>query len=247
MNAVNAAMIAADIPPTTDSILIVEDEAALLRGLQDNFIDEGYRVRVARDGQEALAAVENCAPDLIVLDVMLPKVNGYEVCRRIRLKNADVPIIMLTAKGQESDIVLGLNLGADDYVTKPFSIAELLARVRAFLRRKRQRDLAVYRFGDSELDVASRRLTRGGREVPLTPKEFALLCLLARKTGRAFSRDEILSAVWGDAIFVTRRSVDRCVNTLRSKIEPDPRRPTFIHTVHDFGYRFEMPGRDMPA
>jgi len=241
MNAVSAAMSAADRPPATDTILIVEDEAALLRGLQDNFADEGYSVRVARDGQEALAAVENSMPDLIVLDVMLPKVNGYEVCRRIRLKNAEVPIIMLTAKGQESDIVLGLNLGADDYVTKPFSILELLARVRAFLRRKRQLSLGVFRFGDCTLDVASHRLIRGGQEVPLTPKEFALLCLLARKVGRAFRREEILSAVWGDAVFVTRRSVDRCINTLRGKIEFDPRRPTFIRTVHDFGYRFEMP------
>ena len=239
MNAVSADMNSADAPLAVDTILIIEDEAALLRGLQDNFSDEGYRVRVARDGQEALAVFEDSVPDLVVLDVMLPKMNGYEVARRIRLKNADVPIIMLTAKGQESDIVLGLNLGADDYVTKPFSIAELLARVRAFLRRKHQRDLKRCHFGDCTLDVASHRLTRAGREIPLTPKEFALLSLLAQRAGRAFSREDILSAVWGDTVFVTRRSVDRCVNTLRSKIEPNPRHPTFIRTVHDFGYRFE--------
>jgi len=233
-----------DTPAAGEAILIVEDDATLLRGLKDNFEDEGYRVRTARDGQEALAAVENTPPDLIVLDIMLPKVNGYEVCRRIRRKNADVPIIMLTAKGQESDIVLGLNLGADDYVTKPFSIAELLARVRAFLRRRHQHALRVCRFGDCELDLTSHRLTREGREVELTPKEFGLLSLLVRQAGRAFTREEILTAVWGDEIFVTRRSVDRCVNTLRGKIEPDARRPTFIRTVRDLGYRFETPGSE---
>ena len=228
----------------SDTVLIVEDDATLLRGLKDNFEDEGYRVRTAADGLAALMTMETGQPDLVVLDVMLPKVNGYEVCRRIREKNADVPIIMLTAKGQESDIVLGLNLGADDYVTKPFSIAELLARARAFLRRRHQRDRNVYRFGDCELDFPSHRLTRGGREVELTPKEFGVLSLLVRQSGRAFTRDDILAAVWGDDLIVTRRSVDRCVNTLRNKIEPDARRPTFIRTVRDLGYRFEPPGED---
>ena len=234
----------AEAPGGADTILIVEDDATLLRGLKDNFEDEGFQVRTAADGQAALMAMENGTADLILLDIMLPKVNGYEVCRRIREKNREVPIIMLTAKGQESDIVLGLNLGADDYVTKPFSIAELLARAKAFLRRSHRHDRNVYRFGDCELDLASHRLTRGGREVELTPKEFGVLSLLARRSSRAFTRDEILTAVWGDDLLVTRRSVDRCVNTLRNKIEPDPRLPTFIRTVRDIGYRFETPGEE---
>ncbi len=229
-------------PGTVDTVLIVEDDATLLRGLKDNFEDAGYLVRTATDGLAAMTVLETIQPDLILLDIMMPKVNGYEVCRRIREKNSSVPIIMLTAKGQESDIVLGLNLGADDYVTKPFSIAELLARARAFLRRSHWQDRNVYRFGDSELDLPSHRLKRGGREIELTPKEFGLLSLLVRQSGRAFTRDEILAAVWGDDLLVTRRSVDRCVNTLRGKIEEDPSRPRFIRTVRDIGYRFEPPG-----
>ncbi|MHC4718384.1 MAG: winged helix-turn-helix domain-containing protein, partial [Planctomycetota bacterium] len=143
------------------------------------------------------------------------------------------------AKGQESDIVLGLNLGADDYVTKPFSIKELLARANAFLRRRRAAPQQAFRFGDFELDTASRKLLRDGKEVVLTPKEFGLLAFLARSAGRALTRDEILRQVWGYDIFVTRRSVDRCVNTLRKKIEPDSARPTFIRTIREIGYRFE--------
>ena len=180
-------------------------------------------------------------PDLILLDIMLPKINGYEVCRLVRKAGLDMPIIMLTAKGQESDIVLGLNLGADDYVTKPFSIKELLARVEAFLRRRRRRQQQVFRFGDCELDLASHRLLRGGLEVPLTPKEFALLEYFCRQVGRALTRDDILRSVWGYDVFVTARSVDRCVTTLRNKIEPDPNRPSLIQTVRQIGYRFEMP------
>jgi DNA-binding response OmpR family regulator len=151
-----------------------------------------------------------------------------------------MPIIMLTAKGQESDVVLGLNLGADDYVTKPFSVKELLARANAFLRRRRQPASPVRRFGQLRLDLGSRRLTRRGREVPLTPKEFGLLELFSRRPGRAMTRSEIIKTVWGHDVFVTRRSVDRCVNTLRAKIEDDPARPRFIHTVREIGYRFDV-------
>lgn len=233
-------MSGADPTGRIDTVLIVEDDPTLLRGLKDNFEDEGYRVRTAADGLAAMTDLEIGPPDLVILDIMLPKINGYEVCRRIREKNSDVPIIMLTAKGQESDIVLGLNLGADDYVTKPFSIAELLARSRAFLRRRHLRDRSTYRFGECELDLPSHRLTRGGSEIELTPKEFGVLCLLVRQSGRAFTRDEILSAVWGDDLIVTRRSVDRCINTLRGKIESDPAKPAFIRTVRDIGYRFEL-------
>ena len=226
----------------SEAVLIIEDDSAMLRGLKDNFEFEGYRVRTAADGEEGLEAALDGKPDLIVLDIMLPKINGYEICRLVRNAGLDVPIIMLTAKGQESDIVLGLNLGADDYVTKPFSIRELLARANAFLRRRHRTDeQRAYRFGDFELDLPSRKLLRSGTEVELTPKEFSLLEFMARRPGSALTRDEILRAVWGYGILVTSRSVDRCVATLRRKIEPDPRRPTFIKTIREIGYRFEIP------
>jgi DNA-binding response OmpR family regulator len=222
-----------------ETILIVEDDAAMLRGLKDNFALEDYRVVTAADGQQGLAAALSVKPDLILLDIMLPKVNGYEICRSVRKAGLDCPIIMLTAKGQEQDVILGLNLGADDYVTKPFSIKELLARAHAFLRRARQTAATSHSFGPFVLDLSSRRLTHDGREIPLTPKEFSLLELFLRRPGRALTRQEILKAVWGYDVFVTARSVDRCVNTLRVKIEADPAAPRFIQTVRPIGYRFE--------
>ena len=224
-----------------ETILIVEDDPTMQRGLKDNFEFEGYRVLATSDGQDGLAKALSARPGLIVLDIMLPTINGYEVCRLIRKEGLDIPIIMLTAKGQESDIVLGLNLGADDYVTKPFSIKELLARANAFLRRRRSGQVRRFAFGDCKLDGASRRLTRNGEEVPLTPKELALLEFFVRAAGRALTRDEILRTVWGHDVFVTSRSVDRCINTLRKKIEPDPARPAFIQTIREIGYRFEAP------
>lgn len=222
-----------------ETILIIEDDPTMLRGLKDNFELDGYRVVMAGDGEKGLAAAMAVKPDLVVLDIMLPKVNGYEICRLVRKAGLDMPIIMLTAKGQEQDIILGLNLGADDYVTKPFSIRQLLARAGAFLRRKRQAAGAVYEFGQFTLDLASRRLSRNGREVTLTPKEFGLLELFLRRQGRALTRDEIIKNVWGYDVFVTSRSVDRCVNTLRTKIEADPAQPRFVQTVRPVGYRFE--------
>jgi DNA-binding response OmpR family regulator len=177
-----------------EAILIVEDDPTMLRGLKDNFEFHGYRVLTADDGEAGLNAALNARPDLILLDLMLPKINGYEVCRLIRKEKLEMPIIMLTAKGEESDIVLGLNLGADDYVTKPFSIKELLARTEALLRRMRSAELEVYRFGDCELDIAARKLTRGAEEIKLSPKEFRLLELFVKKPGRALSRDEILNS-----------------------------------------------------
>lgn len=221
-----------------ETILIIEDDAAMLRGLKDNFEYEGYRVVTASDGEKGLDAVFKIKPDLLVLDLMLPKINGYEICQRIRKEKLDVPIIMLTAKGQESDIVLGLNVGADDYVTKPFGIRELLARAAAFLRRRREREPAVHRFGDCELDVTARRFTRAGKETKLSPKEFELLHFFLKRQDRAFSRDEILNAVWGYDQLVTPRSIDRFVNALRNLIEPDPQHPVHIQTVREIGYKF---------
>lgn len=227
-----------------EAILIVEDDPTMLRGLKDNFEYEGYKVMTAADGEAGLRMAVDCRPDLIVLDIMLPKVNGYEVCRLIRREQLDVPIIMLTAKGQESDLVLGLNIGADDYITKPFSIKELLARANAFLRRRRQEQAKVYRFGGFELNCISRKLTQGTQEIPLTPKEYSVLVLLAGHPGRAFTRDDILRLVWGYDVIVTPRSIDRCVNTLRAKIEADPAQSKFIRTVRDIGYRFENTSSD---
>ncbi len=213
----------------------------MLRGLKDNFEYTGYRVVTAADGEAGLTAALEVKPDLIILDIMLPKINGYEVCRLVRKERLSMPIVMLTAKGEESDIVLGLNLGADDYVTKPFSIKELLARAGAMLRRARQGEPESYEFGDMRLDIGARELKRAGRAVKLSPKEFGLLELFLRKWGRALTRDEILNAVWGYDSFAGPRSIDRFVTTLRGKIEPDPHNPTFIHTVREIGYKFDPP------
>jgi DNA-binding response OmpR family regulator len=223
------------------SILIIEDDPALMRGLKDNFTGRGYRVITAAEGQSGLNLALRGEADLILLDVMLPHVNGFEICRAVRESGLDTPILMLTAKGQEEDIVLGLNLGADDYVTKPFRIAELAARVKAFLRRRQVSHSEVYQFPDFALDLAAHKVFRDGRELALTAKEFALLAFFAARQGRALTRDEILNHVWGNTIMVTPRSVDRCVTTLRAKIEPDPGRPAYVHTVRDLGYRFEPP------
>ena len=224
-----------------EKILIIEDDATMLRGLKDNFEYKGYCVKTATNGQDGYEAALLEKPDLIVLDIMLPKINGYELCRILRKEGLTTPIIMLTAKGQETDIILGLNIGADDYITKPFSMRELLARANAFLRRHREEDPKKLTFGEFELDLDSRRLAKSGAEIVLTPREFDLLAFLAKNAGRALTRDEILRAVWGYSIIVTARSVDRCITTLRNKIEPDPQKPTLINTVRRLGYRFELP------
>jgi DNA-binding response OmpR family regulator len=222
------------------TVLIVEDDPAMLRGLKDNFEFEGYKVLTATDGDAGLKAALGSLPDLIVLDLMLPKINGYEVCRFLREEKFDMPILILTAKGQESDVVLGLKLGADDYVTKPFSIKELLARAEAMLRRRKRTDAEVYEFGGCRLDCEARTLTRGGAEVTLSPKEFELLRFFASHRGQALSRDLIMNSVWGYDAAVTPRSIDRFVNALRNKIETDPANPHHIRTVREFGYKFEV-------
>ncbi|MFA5252796.1 MAG: response regulator transcription factor [Phycisphaerae bacterium] len=222
------------------NVLIIEDNPTMLRGLKDNFESKGYQVKTAADGELGLKAAMTGKPDLIILDIMLPKMNGFEVCSHIRNQNLDIPIIMLTAKDQEKDVVLGLNLGADDYVTKPFSIKVLLARAEA-LRRRKDKEQQVYKFGNCALDVAGGAFTRDGEKVALTPEEFKLLHLFIRRTGDTLTRGEILSAVWGHSHFITVRDVDNLVNALRDKIEPDPNDPTYIHTEEIVGYRFERP------
>lgn len=224
-----------------ETILIIEDDTSMLRGLKDNFEYAGYNVATAADGEEGLNAALNIKPDLILLDIMLPKINGYEICRLIRKEKLDMPIIMLTAKGEESDIILGLNLGADDYVTKPFSIKELLARTGAFLRRSKQAEKNIFEFAGFRLDVSARKLTYHADEIKLSPKEFSLLELFLKRQGRAITREDILNCVWGYNCFSGLRSIDRFVTTLRNKIEPDPHNPIFIHTIREIGYKFEPP------
>jgi DNA-binding response OmpR family regulator len=222
----------------TFRLLIVEDEPALLRGLTDLFRGRGFDVITASDGAAGLEAALSGQPHLILLDIMLPRMNGYEVCRRIREEKMAVPIIMLTARGQEQDIIRGLDLGADDYVTKPFNLGELTARVNALLRRLEPTG-STCSFGDCEIDLVAQTVRRNGNPIALTAKELKLLLFLIENRGRALSRDAILNAVWGTAVFVTSRSVDRCVTTLRAKVEPDSHNPVHIKTLRDVGYRFE--------
>jgi DNA-binding response OmpR family regulator len=224
-------------------ILIVEDEPALLRGLKDTFAARGYEVLAAQDGETGLDLALSKHPDLILLDIMLPRVNGYEICRAVREHGLDMPILMLTAKGQEEDIILGLNLGADDYITKPFRLGELIARANAFLRRSKSKQTSTFKFGGYEMNLTAHKLFRDGVEIEMTAKEFKLLAYLVARCGCALARNDILDAVWGSSVIVTPRSIDRCVATLRSKIEPDPRNPTYIQTIRDIGYRFE-PGTE---
>lgn len=224
---------------TPATILIIEDDSTILRVIKDNCATRGHLTLIARDGEKGLELALEQHPDLIVLDLMLPKVNGYEICSAIRRENLTVPILMLTAKGREEDIIRGLELGADDYITKPFSVRELMARVQAFLRRHQAGAAPSYEFGTCRLDTVAHRLFKDGMEVTLTNKEFRLLEYFLQRPGRALTRDSIMSAVWGNTVMVTARSVDRCVTTLRSKIERDPHRPAFIQTIRDIGYRFE--------
>ena len=225
-----------------DKLLIIEDDPAILFGLRDNFVRAGYEVRTAVEGRLGLELTRSWQPDLLLLDVMLPGMSGHQVCRELRASGNELPIIMLTALGQEEEVVKGLNLGADDYVTKPFSIQELIARVGAFLRRRRAVVPVTIRLGECEVDPRARRVVRGGQTLELTPKEYGLLDFFLTHPGRALTRDQILNAVWGMDNFVTDRSVDRAVTLLRQKIEDNPHRPKFIRTVQKIGYRFEMEG-----
>lgn len=220
-------------------ILIVEDEAVLMRALTDALTAKGCDVIGASDGETGLELALEKKPQLILLDIMLPRVNGFEICRAVRAHGHDMPILMLTAKGQEEDVILGLNLGADDYITKPFRLGEVVARVNAFLRRSTARQGTTCRFGPFELKRDAHRLFRNGREIELTAKEFQLLAFFATRPGRALTRDDIMNHVWGLSVAVTPRSIDRCVATLRAKIEADSSQPTYIHTIRDVGYRFE--------
>jgi len=222
------------------TILVVDDEARIVKLVRDYLERAGLAVLTARDGETALAVARREQPDLIVLDLMLPGVDGLDVCRRLR-QESGVPIIMLTARVEEADRVVGLELGADDYVTKPFSPRELVARVRATLRRAEGQvgPATVIRAGDVELDTAALAATVGGEPVDLTPTEFHLLAALARQPGRIFSREQLLEAVHGVAFEGYDRSIDSHVKNIRRKLEPDPHRPRYIQTVYGVGYRFD--------
>jgi len=221
-------------------ILIVEDEPNMVAGLRDNFEYEGYEVITAGDGAEGLGRALKELPDLVVLDVMMPKMSGLDVCQQLKAKRPALPIIMLTARGQEVDKVVGLELGADDYVTKPFSIRELLARVKAVLRRVQAapEGRERYAFGDVEVNVRSCRVSRGGKPLDFSAREFELLKYFLCHPGETISRDRLLEDVWGYNHFPTTRTVDAHILRLRQKLEPRPEEPRFILTVHGMGYKF---------
>lgn len=219
------------------TILLVEDDEAILRGLQMNLESEGYTVVLARNGETALELATARTPDLVLLDVMLPGLNGYEVLAEIRRRQPRVPVVMLTAKGTEQDKVMGLDLGADDYIVKPFSLRELLSRVKAQLRRALGEPAQVARFGDVEVNFSSREVRRGNEPVVLSPSEFALLKALLDRPGRALSRDELISVAWDDDYEGTDRTIDNFIVKLRQKLD-DVKEPRHFLTVRGLGYRF---------
>jgi DNA-binding response OmpR family regulator len=227
-----------------ERILIVEDELPMRTALQDVLAVEGYRVLTAADGESGLKRALEEKPDLILLDIMMPKLDGYAVCSELRRLDNPVPILMLTAKGQIEDRVTGLDAGADDYLVKPFSTDELLARVRALLRRTRRVGHAPSRLtlDQVEIDLVRQTARRGRKPVHLTAKEFAMLRLMAEAAGEPISRERFLDVVWGYTAFPTTRTVDNHIASLRSKIERDPEQPQWIKTVHGVGYKLEQPG-----
>jgi DNA-binding response OmpR family regulator len=223
-------------------ILIIEDETPMRTALKDVLEGEGYRALTAADGESGLKRALEEKPDLILLDIMMPRLDGYEVCAELRRLGVQVPILMLTAKGQIEDRVTGLDAGADDYLVKPFSTEELMARVRALLRRsqKHGKSPAKLKFGDVEIDLARQTALRGRKTIHLTAKEFAMLRLMAESPGEPVTRERFLDVVWGYAAFPTTRTVDNHIASLRGKVERDPDSPKWIKTVHGVGYRLEL-------
>ena len=221
-------------------ILIVEDEPGMVQGLRDNFEFEGYQVLSAMDGVAGLERALADSPDLVILDVMMPRMSGLDVCKQLKAKRPAIPIIMLTARGQEVDKVVGLELGADDYVTKPFSIRELLARVKAVLRRAGSlpKDKDRYQFGEIEVNLRSCQVSRNGKSLDFSSKEFDLLKYFLCHPGEALTRDRLLEEVWGYDKFPTTRTVDAHIVRLRQKLEPKPDDPRFFLTIHGTGYKF---------
>ena len=221
-------------------LLLIEDELPMRTALVDLFQAHGYRVLAAADGPSGLERALADPPDLLVLDVMMPGLDGFTVCREVRRRVATLPILLLTAKGQVDDRVTGLDAGADDYLVKPFSGRELLARARALLRRAERHAAAEsLAFGDVAVDFVRQTCTRAGRDLPLTAKEFGILKLLAERPGEPVTREQFLETVWGYHAYPTTRTVDNQLLSLRAKLEPDPARPRHLLTVHGVGYRLE--------
>ncbi len=224
----------------TKRILVVDDEPQMLLGLRDNLEIEGYEVLTAADGEEGLAKALTLRPDLVILDLMLPRRSGLDVCRELRARADTIPVVMLTARSQDTDKILGLELGADDYLTKPFSIAELLARIRAVLRRTSGPVVQpeACRIGNVDVDFRTHQAHRGGQRLFLTSREFALLRYFVLHKGGVVTRDQILNEVWGYEEAPTTRTIDNFVAKLRQKIEPQPHQPEHLLTVHGVGYKF---------
>jgi len=221
-------------------ILIVEDDAAISKGLIENLEQEHYKVVSADDGEKGYKMAKRENPDLIILDIMLPSKNGYEICRELRKESVATPIIMLTGKGEEADKVLGLELGADDYVTKPFSVRELLARVRAVLRRRfeAEHDINEYSFGDIYLDFKKMEGTKGKKHLKMSAKEFEIVKFFIKREGQVVTRNTLLDEVWGYDVYPTTRTVDNYILSVRKKIEDNPSKPKHLLTVHTAGYKF---------
>jgi DNA-binding response OmpR family regulator len=225
------------------SVLIVEDDKAMSVALCDGLASEGFRVVCAANGEDGLSLATERKPDVVILDVMLPRLNGLDVCRKLRADGNDVPIIMLTARGQEADRVLGLKLGADDYITKPFSFLELVARIEAVLRRssapgQAPADVQDCEFGDVRVDFRRHQATKSGRPIDLSPREFMLMAYLVAHRGAVITREQLLDAVWGYDNMPFTRTVDTHVAKLRKKIEDDPANPRHLITLHRLGYKF---------
>jgi two-component system alkaline phosphatase synthesis response regulator PhoP len=232
----------------TDKILIVEDDLAIAQGLQEALAADGYTVECVMDGRTGLERARSGSPALVILDIMLPRMSGLEVAKRLRDEGRSLPIILLTARAEEDDRVLGLFLGADDYVTKPFSVRELLARVRSVLRRTQtsggKSPLQVFRFGNVTVDLKRQSATKGGSSIDLSAREFRLLRFLIEHAGEMLSRERLLNEVWGYDVFPTTRTVDNHIARLRKKIEDDPERPQYILTQRGAGYVFEADGTE---
>jgi len=224
-----------------ETILVVEDDRSIALGLEKNLRYEGFKVLRAEDGQKGLEMAIDAKPDLLILDVMLPKVSGFEVCRALRKSEIYIPVIMLTAKDQEIDKIMGLELGADDYITKPFSVAELMARIKAQLRRKKVyegEEIATYAFSDVEIDFVGADVKRKSKNVDLSFRELELLKFMVRHAGKALSREEILNKVWGYDYYGTQRTIDNFITKLRQKLEKNADKPRHFITVRGVGYKF---------
>ena len=233
---------------TSTHILVAEDDHHIREGLVDTLESEGYRVTAAADGRMAVDLLRGTRFDLVLLDIMMPEKSGYDLCRDIRLKDKATPIIMLTAKGEEIDKVLGLELGADDYITKPFGVHELLARISAVLRRSKRADdnnniqnaiPAEFPFGKASVNTRQFRLIKGQNVIDLSEREVKLLYVFYSRPDEVLSRDSLLNAVWGIDYYGTTRTLDQHIAQLRKKVETDPTNPEFIHTVHGIGYRYQ--------